>query len=136
MEQNCPICRTFRHGILERLEVSERLIRVIRIDVDSARGTKLWRRWKRFCSLFGREATPVMMLGPYIFIPWKKREKPENISDAVLSTVDRFEYDLKTRIKELKSYTDVNYRSSYEMESLMSFNPDLEVYDEGVYIRA
>jgi len=133
MEQMCPICRVMRHNVLEKLEVTERKIKVIRVDVDSAKYTKYWHKWKRFCSQFGNDATPVVMMGPYVFIPWKKRDKPTSITDAVLSTMEQFEYSLKEKMKELEDYVHVDYRSSYEQDSMMSLSPYLEVYDDGVY---
>lgn len=133
MEHNCPICRSLYYGVLEKLEL-EKLIKVDRIDVNSTRGTKKWRKWKRFCHILGYDATPVVMMGPFIFMTWKTREKPDTITEAVLSSLEYFEMHLRKKIKELYKYPNIKYRNSYEMDSLMCITPEVEVCDEGIYL--
>jgi len=131
-EFECPICRALYYHVLERLEL-EGLIMVDKIDVDSTRGSKKWRKWKKFCDIIGYEASPIVMMGPFIFMTWKTRDKPESITEAVFSTLELFEHHLREKIKELDKYPDIQYKSSFEQEALMSVNPDLEAFDEGVY---
>lgn len=132
MEHNCPICRSLFYGVLEKLEL-EGLIKVDKIDVNSTRGTKKWRKWKRFCSILGYDATPVVMMGPFVFMTWKTREKPDTITEAVLSSLEYFEMHLRKKIKELTKYPDIPYQNSYEMDALLCVNPEVEVCDAGIY---
>lgn len=132
MEQTCPICRRLNYIVLEKLEI-ERIIRVDRVDVDSARGTYKWQKWKRFCNFIGYEATPVVMVGPYIFLSWKSRDKPLTLTEAVLSSMDKFEMDLRKKLKELQKYPNVDYPNTYTMEMMMSVAPEVSVHDSGLF---
>lgn len=132
MEQTCPICRRLNFLVLEKLEI-ERIIRVDRVDVDSARGSLKWQKWKRFCNFIGYEATPVVMVGPYIFMTWKAREKPLTMTEAVLSSMDYFERQLREKLKELQKYPNVNYPNTYTMEMVMSVTPEVNVHDSGLF---
>jgi len=132
MEHTCPICRRLNFAVLEKLEV-ERVIVVDRIDVDSARGTKKWMKWKRFCNFIGYEATPVVMVGPYVFMTWKTREKPLTLTEKVLSSMDYFELQLRKKLKELQKYPNVRYPSTYEMEKMMSIAPEVENKNDGLF---
>jgi len=135
MEHTCPICRALIYNVFERLEI-EGHIKLDRIDVNSTRGTKKWRKWKRYCNMLGYDATPIVMMGPFIFMTWKTREKPESITEGVMSSFEIFELQLKQKIKELDKYVDIKYRSSYERDTLLSIQPEIttEVPDAGVYI--
>jgi len=135
MEHTCPICRAMYYNVLLKLEL-ENVIKIDRIDVNATRGTKKWRKWKRFCSRLGYDATPIVMMGPFIFMTWKTRDKPESITEGVLSSFEIFEYQLKQKIKELNKYVDIDYPSSYIRDALMCVQPEItaEACDEGVYI--
>lgn len=122
-ELQCPICRRTYYMVLEKMEM-EGLIKVDKIDVKSSRGTKDQRRWKKFCQRLGYEATPVVMMGPYVLMPWKQKEKPATITDAVLNYIERFEMELRKCLKKLHKYPSIEYRNSYEQRHL-SVNPEL-----------
>jgi hypothetical protein len=126
MEQTCPICRRLNYAVLEKLEI-ERVVIVDRIDVDTARGTYKWQKWKRFCNFIGYEATPVIMVGQYIFMTWKTREKPLTLTEKLLSSMDYFEMQLRKKLKELQKYPVIQYANSYEMDCYMSVVPELQV---------
>jgi len=132
MEHTCPICRGLYYGILEKLEI-ERVIKVDRIDVNSTRGSKKWRKWKRFCERLGYDATPIVMMGPFVFMTWKTRDKPETITEGVLSSLEYFEKQLKDKIKELDKYHNINYATSYEREALMAIQPEISARNEGQF---
>jgi hypothetical protein len=134
MEHTCPVCRGLYYGLLERLEI-ERVIKVDKIDIHSSRGSEQWRKWKRFCERLGYDAVPLIMMGPYVFMSWKTRDKPETITEGVLSSLEYFEKQLKEKIKELDKYKNINYATSYEREALLSIQPELAPKNEGQFFK-